>query len=285
VSSFSHFQAISQQGCGPLNEDVIVANHEIRVYAVIDGVSSLPGEDTFQGMTPGLLAATHLANYLQRVGPSTSLSDTVLRANDSLRSMMESSGVNLRNKIRLWSAAFVAIQLHKDSVEFMQSGDCMLFAKYDDETIRSLTRDQVFKFDRRSVGERVANASRMQSLSGMPDSVSRCISHQRTLTNTINGYGIFNGEPEFSSFLERGTFNRAGLSQLYLFSDGICYPSESIGQLDWYKTIGLIDEHGLEAYVDKLIELETSDMNCIKFPRHKISDDKSGIVIQFEPVS
>ena len=49
----------------------------------------------------------------------------------------------------------------------------------------------------------------------------------------------------------------------------------------WEYITNLILEKSMEQYALELIKLEDSDPECLKYPRFKKSDDKTGIVISF----
>ncbi|GGF71118.1 hypothetical protein GCM10010912_15340 [Paenibacillus albidus] len=65
-------------------------------------------------------------------------------------------------------------------------------------------------------------------------------------------------------------------------TEGLFYPEEgSIRKEDATPAlIRHISEQGLEHYAKWLLQLEQDDAECIRYPRFKISDDKSGIYIR-----
>ncbi len=85
-----------------------------------------------------------------------------------------------------------------------------------------------------------------------------------------------NGSPEFPLFLEKGTFNRANVENLYLITDGLYSGAES-----WESLLDNMEAKGLKGYTDELYTREQDDAMLLAVPRLKVSDDKTGMVLRF----
>jgi hypothetical protein len=275
------FQVCEIKGSNDIYEDCLLINHKDRIYGVIDGATSVTPYRNDQGQTGGYLAANLLSSFFQDVPITERLSDIVLKANHELRSMMINKGVDTSCKTNLWCTVFSIFRVHEDYIEYVQTGDCMLFAKYKEGTVRNITHDQVAHLDAISLKKREeAKLHGYTSAEEVFNFVLPTIRNNRLKSNTLEGYSVMNGEPELAQFLEFGTFNRACLSKVYSITDGLFYPTSDVNtRVDWNKTILGIDEKGLKAYAESIIELEEADPLCKNYPRHKISDDKTGVVI------
>ncbi len=141
-------QVYTIKGTGSLNEDALIVNEKDSVYGVADGATSLIDYRDEFGLTGGYLASQLLALHLQKVPYDTRLEEVAIRANAALRQSMLSAGIDIEDKRQLWSAAFVYFRVRDTYVEYVQAGDCMLFAKYADGTYRQVTHDQVAHADR-----------------------------------------------------------------------------------------------------------------------------------------
>lgn len=277
------YQDCSLKGVGDLNEDCLVINHHQNIYGVIDGATSVTSFRNEQGHTGGYIAANLLQDFFQSVQTDKPLSHVVIEANEVLRKTMLEYGIVVSNKANLWCAAFAIFRIHDHCIEYVQAGDCMLIVKYNDATIRHITRDQLAHLDALSL-QKLREAKRR----GYTDQeeinrfVLPTIRDNRLKSNTLDGYAVMNGEPEFALFLEYGWFNRMTLSAIYALTDGMLHPTQHPpSQGNWNKTVISIDDMGLQAYAESMIKIEEADPLCEQYWRHKVSDDKTGVVISF----
>lgn len=275
------FEKCSIKGSRELNEDVLVVNEQNQVFAVIDGATSVTPYKNSKGETGGYIAANLLGSFLQNVDHVNSLENQVLIANEALHKLMVESGVDTNKKTELWSAAFVAVHINETTLEYVQAGDCMLFAKYSDGQVRTITHDQVSRFDTKSLKKALeGKRAGYHDPSEVFQYILPTIRENRNMANTVDGYSVFNGNRRLADFMEKGTINLSGVERIYMISDGLFYPSASIeAKTDWEAMISKIDQLGILGYANEVIQLEESDPVCNKYPRLKISDDKTGIVI------
>lgn len=277
-------QFCSLQGVGEFNEDAWVINEQAHIYGVIDGATSISNPRRKDGKTGGYIAAQLLAEAGNFADPDKSLKQLVLDVNLALRQRMIAEGIDICHKEELWTAAFVLFKMGPTSVEYVQAGDCMLYAKYRGRELRSLSRDQVRPFDRITLLKRSEAISQGYTSSAeIMEYVKPYINANRRKTNTLEGYSVLNGELEFEHFLETGTVSRAGLTKLYAITDGLQYPIRDEQSLEdepnTHLMLDIIDRVGLRMYASSLIAIEQQDPNCEKYVRHKVSDDKTGVVI------
>ncbi|WP_156934255.1 vWA domain-containing protein [Paenibacillus zanthoxyli] len=100
--------------------------------------------------------------------------------------------------------------------------------------------------------------------------------------NTPEGYSVLNGMAEAEQFFEYGRINRIRLQSLLLVSDGLFYPDEGdTADEDAVKSlVHQVSKNGLTRYAEWLLQIEREDAECIRYPRFKVSDDKTGIYIR-----
>ncbi|MGN7763252.1 protein phosphatase 2C domain-containing protein [Paenibacillus sp. 22594] len=265
----------SLKGDGEWNEDALVIHEEACVYGVVDGATSLSPYRNPEGQTGGYIAAQLAAIYFMGMNPHGKLEQTAAEANQALWQQMVAEGVDIGEAANRWSAALVVVQIHEYSVEYVQAGDCMLLARYKDGTIRALTHPQLAHVDRKTL-DKMAQL-RAEGISDPAELRIRLTPHltgNRALANTIHGYGVLNGDPRFPQFLEKGTFNRANLESLYMFTDGL-YTEES----KWSELTDALDRLGAEGYAGALHDKEQEDRMLLEVPRLKVSDDKTCVVL------
>jgi hypothetical protein len=101
----------------------------------------------------------------------------------------------------------------------------------------------------------------------------------RKKLNAMDGYPIIDGSKEALLYLEHGFISIQNVSRLLLLTDGLQFPSEDISHQIWKITAEFAFKNGLKNLEKNVSELEQNDPACFTFPRLKISDDKTGILI------
>jgi hypothetical protein len=159
----------------------------------------------------------------------------------------------------------------------------MLLAQYRDGSIRVLTRNQVAEFDLQTL-----NAKRQLIESGqwtageIKDQIRVLSISNRNKANTLEGYSVMNGDPALEYTLESGHVSRDNVRKIYLVTDGMFHFIENDEDPEkWEKFVARLDEYGIALFMDHLVEQEERDHLCLEYPRHKKSDDKSAIILEF----
>lgn len=272
--SISHWtvEKYTLQGDGQWNEDALIVNEAANIYGVVDGATSLSPYRNKEGMTGGYLAAAFFGE-----ADAQALEKIAVLANERLREVMEAEGVDVLDASALWSAAYVIVKVNPHSIDYIQSGDCMLLCKYRDGAVRVLTHTQVAHIDRLTLNRmKELRASGVEDPAELRRLLLPLLQDNRRKANTLEGYGVMNGSPEFPLFLEKGTFNRANVESLYLITDGLYSGTES-----WESLLDSMDAKGLKGYTVELYAREQEDAMLLAVPRLKVSDDKTGLVLRF----
>lgn len=284
-----NIKMISLKGSNPWNEDAIVINQRAQIYGVLDGATSRVPFRGPNDETGGYLASRIVKQYLESISKedveSIALSHIVLKANDELREKMLQNNIDMKNKQELWTAGIAVVRVSDHYIDYVHAGDCMIIAQYNNGDLRAITYDQVA-----NIGS--------QNKKILQDAVKRGVSTRRELEdivvpkilagkdkiNTAEGYGVLSGELELVNHLEYGRFNRIQLNSLFIVSDGLFLPDEHHNdqQSNMQTLARTIKKMSLHGYAKWLLDLERADEECIKYPRVKVSDDKTGIVINFE---
>lgn len=265
-----------------MNEDAVVVNAEAHVYGVVDGVSAMLPYRSPAGLSGGAIAARLLAEELVAPDPGLDLREAVLRANAELMRRMEEAGVDVAGKWKRWGAVFAVAKWCGTHIEYVQSGDCMLLARYRDGSVRVLTRNQVAEFDLQALNakQRLLESGGLtgEELSARLKPIFKC---NRDKANAPDGYSVMNGDPALAYTMEYGRLSRANVVRLYAVTDGMFHFIENDEDpRKWEKLADTLDEQGLEPYMDELERQEELDASCVKHPRHKKSDDKSAVIVE-----
>lgn len=281
---------ISIQGVGEWNEDAVIWHPDARIFGVVDGATSLIPYRGPQGETGGRLASQLIKRHFEQLpaDETRNLETFAKEANLKLGEEMRASGIRTDRKSELWTAAMAAIRIHDHHIEYVQAGDCMVIALYRDGSIRTLTRDQVAHIGEESLAIwRQGIEEGIHTKAELWERVKPRLLQNKEKMNTLEGYSVFNGLPEAENFLEYGKINRIGLAGLLLVTDGLFYPEPWPLQEDETgnpeeKLLRQVAAEGLESYAKWLLALEQDDPECIRYPRFKSSDDKTGIWITFK---
>ncbi len=285
---------VSIQGSSNCNEDAIIRNDALHIYGVIDGATSLVPYRSQNGDTGGKLAASLIAEFLNKQamlpadrmsnGPEALL-ELLREANHRLAREMEHCGIRTADKEQLWTACAVTIRIGERFIDYAHAGDCMLIVTYRDGTIRVVTHDQLAPVDDHSMQMWVEGMEAgLSSRESLREYVKPQIIEGRKLANRPGGYAVLNGDPAFVNFAEYGRLSRSAVQSLLLISDGLYMPKP----IDAPRVDGALEvaefvrDMGLERYVDWLISLEESDLECLRMPRFKTSDDKTAVLVQLE---
>ncbi|NOU65892.1 hypothetical protein GC096_17800 [Paenibacillus sp. LMG 31461] len=282
-------EKISLQGSGEWNEDALVGNERLNLFGVLDGATSL---HPFRGPnkeTGGYLASQVIKQYLESLQvedvSDVDLKQLVIQANIRLRENMAEVGIQTSDKSALWTSSLALIRIEDNYIDYAQVGDCMIVAVYQDGSFRTISRDQVAHIDlesKRIWEQGIENG--IVKREDLWELVKPIILQNKSKMNTMAGYTVLSGEPHLADFIEYGRINRIQLKSLLIVSDGL-FPHTELGSepIDViHELTTSITNSTLAGYADWLINLELNDKDCLRYPRFKLSDDKTGIWIQFE---
>ncbi|MBW3112583.1 MULTISPECIES: protein phosphatase 2C domain-containing protein [Bacillaceae] len=276
---------VTIKGDGTLNEDALIINEQGSLFGVADGVSSFVPFTSSENLTGGYIASHMVKEAFESLEEEgKTLFHTLVKVNESLHEKMYTYGIDINRKEKLWGTAVAVIRLMENGVEFIQTGDCMILAVYKSGEVRSLTRLQVEHLEEYAIEIwRKCIRRGVRTRDDIMPHVKEQLIANRKMSNTVEGYGVLNGEEEAADYFEYGKINKVGLTHLILMTDGLFLPTESIpeGESYWEYTANNILRKGIEQYAQDLITLEESDPECITYPRFKKSDDKAGIVLEF----
>lgn len=280
----SAIKSISVKGTGSSNEDAVVCNSSLSLYGVLDGVSSLISYVSNDLRKGGEIASTLVKEHFEQLTSLTDLLTEVEIANRKLRDAMEEAQIDLSQKEALWGTAVALARISDDFIEFVQTGDCMIFTENVDGTIRVLTYPQVahlenIAFEQWEKG--ITQGFRLRS--ELIEIVRERLKQNRYLSNTKGGYGVLNGEEDATKFLDYGKISKNNVRRLILVTDGLFLPATDYRESpDWGKMVEYMLSQGLDAYTAHVLDIEENDPECLKYIRFKKSDDKTGVIINLD---
>ena len=264
-------ETVIEQGSGDVNEDTLSVDNDL--YIVCDGATAIT-HDPHSALTSGgrQAAVITAAAFCRNHG---SLEHMAGKANNGIYRAMALSGVDMNDRESLWSTSFAALRFTGNYIEWAQSGDCMIVLVSGDGSHEMITEQP---------GQDIATLQRWKEIG--PNSTGTI--HQvlaREIAAVRRGmnrdYGVLNGEAEALDFVRYGVEDVSTVTDILLFSDGLCLPSERPehpvdigGMVELYRRVGL---DGLKNHIRRL---QRSDARCCRYPRFKMFDDVSGIALR-----
>ncbi|MFH1139690.1 MAG: protein phosphatase 2C domain-containing protein [Pseudomonadota bacterium] len=271
-----HVDLIFEQGSGQINEDFHCRNENL--FGVFDGATSLTSARYTNNLTGGFLAAA-LAGQTFRAN-NDSLINLAKKANRAIRRAMVENGVDLRDKGGLWCTSAAVVRLLKDSLEWVQIGDCLLMVIYDDGR-HELLMDN---FDHDLETLKLWKARSRNTNDGIFTALAEKIMETRANQNVT--YGVLNGEEEALPFLKFGRESLRRVRHVLLFTDGLFVPKSELEERGDFSLLAtLFLEGGLARIRDAIRAMERSDVDCRRYPRFKTHDDIAAFAITLNDAS
>lgn len=265
-------ETLLEKGSSELNEDVLFEKEDM--FGVFDGATSLDRQRFQDGLTGGLLAARTAALAFQQ--DRSSLYQLAEKANRSIRDALFSHQVSIDERHRLWSTSMAVIRLGRSRLEYCQTGDAVILFIHHDGSYRVITPD--VDIDRETL-QLWQDSGHVPSGGSIHDLLADRIRQVRLQMNI--SYGVLNGEPESLNFLCHGHEELDNVSDILLFTDGLCLPRESpLEDSDWGSFVNLYRKGGLQAVRDYVRGLQCTDPALKKYPRFKLHDDIAAVAIK-----
>jgi hypothetical protein len=264
-------ETLLEKGSSELNEDVLFEKEDM--FGVFDGATSLDRRRFQDGLTGGLLAARTAAFAFQQ--DRSSLYQLAEKANRSIRDALFSEQVSMDERHRLWSTSMAVIRLGRGRLEYCQTGDTVILFIHHDGSYRVVTPD--LDIDRETL--QLWQDSGHVPSGSIHDLLAEQIQQVRLQMNV--SYGVLNGEPEALDFLCHGHEELDNVSDVVLFTDGLCLPRENpLEDNDWSSFVSLYRKGGLQAVRDYVRGLQCTDPALKKYPRFKLHDDIAAVAIK-----
>ncbi|WP_203553550.1 protein phosphatase 2C domain-containing protein [Bacillus sp. B15-48] len=284
---FNQIEYIHEKGSNHTNEDAYILKREEGLFAVIDGATGLGG-------LPGSLAATTIKDSIEEMPLSKSLIESTQLANKILgqKTLKVTKAQSMKDilKERRSSCGLAAVKITKDTLqmEYVQTGDCMLFLQLTNGDIRMISYDHLSPLDSVSISkfhhllrlrskDVEMNESIFQECRG--EILDTLVENRRKM-NTSEGYGVLDGSRDANEHIEYGLLSLKKVKKILLLSDGLQLPTKKAsGQQAWLETASFAFKSGLAQLYNHVHHLETGDPYCLAYPRLKLADDKTGILI------
>ena len=259
-----------EQGSGVFNEDALLLQENL--FGVFDGASSLKGE-LYRGKS-GAWWAAHLARAAF-AGNDDELAGLAERDNQAIAKGMVVSGVDLAERLQLWSTSAAAVRVQGETLDYVQIGDALILCIFEDGRF---SLPAPFYSHDRAIFEQWELLVR-HGFKNIRELLAPQIERVRLRMN--RQFGVLNGENEMHGFLQTGKLSTSGLQHLLIFTDGLHLPADSVGGVDFAGMVECYLKRGLSGLHRAVRGIERTDPECRRFPRFKMHDDIAAVALSF----
>lgn len=278
---------VYKRGNRKINEDAYVWNEQAGIFATIDGATGLDG-------APGHVASGTVQKVLDEAMGVRSLFSMLKAANrlvgEAAVHHLGMAGVTAIDKIpkqKRSTCGVAAVSLDENRLffDYIHAADCMIFLQYTNGDIWPVTFDILHYFDQKAIDQIVKLRRESDNRVDMDEArahVKPTLLENRAKLNTAEGYGVIDGSEDALDHLEYGRLSLKKVTGILLLSDGLLLPTEIDESNAWEQTATIAFNDGLDGLVGKVETRENSDPQCEKYPRLKMKDDKTGLLIKFD---
>jgi hypothetical protein len=254
------------------NEDAFFVSPDGGTVAIFDGATARTGTGCTHGVawyTHGLAGA--LAGYA-RLTPAKALAAAIT-----------DTAARHRNTCDLGhpgtpSAAVAIVQARRKTLRYLLLGDVTVVLGLG-HGIRVLT-------DSRVQGTARAERQAADELpSGSPEKAQALVRMKQaelTARNVAGGYWVAAADPAIVAHAITGELPRQHLQQAALLSDGAARAVDPFQLCDWRGLLTILTTAGPGELIRQVRAAEAADPAGIRWPRNKIHDDATAILIQQE---
>lgn len=270
-----HVESLFEKGSSSINEDRLLVQKSL--YGVFDGATSLKKTDSLQeGMTGGALAAQIAKDTFLDVDGS--LFETAVEANRRIGLSQVAAGVNVDARETLWSTSMGVVRILGERLEYCSAGDALIMVLYEDNRYVFLTPDIDIDCETLILWKKLSACAKNKRKS-IYTALKQQIRKVRLQMN--REYGVLNGESAAADFINSGSCDLTGVTDVLLFTDGLYLPKEDPNQMsDWGKFVDLYQAQGLRGLRDYVRSLQISDPDLSVYPRFKVHDDIAAIALR-----
>lgn len=177
------------------------------------------------------------------------------------------------------SASAIVIRCTGDSLEYVSLGDCVLVVENGTLTKIGVAEEEAGD---RWVADALRGHAREPGTTHAPltraDLLPR-LRAQRARMNTPSGYGIFSLTAPPGTMIRHGALPIAAGTRILLATDGLTRLVDVFRRYDIDRLWAAAWSGGLLPLVGELRTLETDDADCTRFPRAKVSDDTTALLL------
>jgi hypothetical protein len=179
------------------------------------------------------------------------------------------------------SAAGIIVRAHATQLEYVSLGDCSLLAEQEGG-ICHVGVDEEEAGDRWAVEEIASYLSRDSgaTIVAARQDLWTKFAAVRARMNIDGGYGIFTITPPPTHLVRAGTIAVEPGAYVLLATDGLLRLVDVFRRYDHKRLLEAARIRGLAFLLDELRAIESADPDCAEYPRTKVSDDATGVLLR-----
>ncbi len=180
------------------------------------------------------------------------------------------------------SAGMALIKIDEGYLEYGVLGDCRIFVLKENGQKISIGDSPLEKLDR----EVINRISELRYEKGFKDygeikeQILPLLQKNRSLMNTDEGYWILSLNPEASNHMNQGTIKVMDGDVVLLVTDGFYRIVDIFKKVHRSDLVQAALEQGLQGIIEELRQLEQADFDCLNYPRLKVSDDATALLLR-----
>ena len=284
VNAFVRLDAFCEAGPGRVNEDR-AGTVETAVW-VLDGTTGLSDGRLLPGPSDAAWFVETVDRALRRLAGTCHeipglLHRVIREARDEFRSAALRQGDG--DLERPAASVTLARCRHDGSLELGNVGDCRTLLRAARGAVTGFGSSPVTDLDRRVVAELVRlRAGGMASYAEAWGHLEDVIRRNRTLANRDGGYWVLDLTDRWLHHVQRRVLAWETGAHLLLLSDGFYRLVDTFG---FYTELELFEaalERGLGELARELRLAESEDPECVRYPRIKVHDDATALLVRLE---
>lgn len=181
------------------------------------------------------------------------------------------------------SSSFSYVTAKNGIATFINLGDCRLLYQIDCDSIKSFGSSRVVTLDQELLNEYRSVRENSESHSSAWNSVIPTIRKNRNRMNTSEGYWILSPDGKGLDHAERINVRYQKKLRVLLITDGLYRLVDTYFQIDANSFFEqAFEKNGLQTLLKILRNIESNDPNSILYPRVKLQDDATALLIDIE---
>ena len=258
------------QGSGCFNEDRVL--NADNLFGVFDGASSLV-QDRYRNRSGAWWAAEVACEEFSR--NDDELLALARNSNRKLKRTMQEHGVNTHNKLECWSTSAAVFRIHGETLEWIQTGDCLIMGIDHCGGYQLLTPYHNHDAETLQAWQQLPHETHTQALERLRPRI------EQVRMRMNKDYGVISGDERAENFFHQGRGEVGDYAHVLAFSDGLFPPAKADEDPDFAAIAECYLRKGLTGVARWVRQQECNDPHCRAYPRFKPHDDISAVAVAF----
>jgi len=260
------------------NEDYILITDGL--YVVLDGATGLGKQLITTHPSDAVWFVEKISFYMKRFWHQEC--DFVRALSRAIKSCSEDYNLLTRGVSRpdyeLPSAGLAAIAIENGVINAYRLGDCAIYSNSDKLKSSIFEPSFLEELDTKSIKSLKGELSKGSNAKQAREAIMPMLRKHRSLMNKPNGYGSLSLTQSCIEYIDKKQLNISQGESILLASDGFsCI--ENYCNFDVRGIFNICESLGLEGVVGKIRKIENEDSKMESYPRLKIHDDSTALLL------